>query len=209
MRGDEWKRGEQEVQPASGIPKFGKKGMAWFARSLLAALRAMEQKEPDKLKGLSLEAVVAEYVAVEQQCIATYSSGYVSWVDDESYRGKGDAFGVWQIDYDLVKHDLRETVADLVRIRARDLDAERHTTLDAWLEADRAGTLAHAGEQGGAEGMPDELRAPVLAAAAVRRRRKDCPCGRRFVAERWNAVRCPDCIAVMRAERQRQPRRTR
>ena len=165
--------------PAAG-PQFGAGGRAWF-RAWSLSRKGVTALPPD-LRGRVVDLLTAR------------AESLVSWIPADVYRGPGFSNGEWQV------NAIAWTAAlnDCQKIAT----TERFPTLDAWLQADAAGTLAHKGATGGQAQLPRALRDTLIVAAWGRRKAwpKRCrSCGESFSPDRRNAKNCPTCRAQSRA----------
>lgn len=95
-------------------------------------------------------AVPVEHVL--EWCIDNFER-FTNWVPVEEYAGPGFADGHWKIDRERLFGALVSAEYQL----ARNWDAERFPTLDAWLRAEAAGEVAYCGDAGGMDLLIPEV----------------------------------------------------
>ncbi len=167
--------------PAAG-PQFGDGGRAWF-RAWSLSRKGVTALPPD-LRGRVVDLLTAR------------AESLVSWIPADVYRGPGFSNGEWQVNAAAWTAALN----DCQKIAT----TERFPTLDAWLQADAAGTLECGGARGGSAKLP---RAVVLSLAEAQWARgrhwpKCCrSCGQSFRPDRRTEKNCPTCRANARASK--------
>lgn len=161
--------------------------MLWLERNIRAQLTTMAADPGSFVRAVDIDRCIDWMLDDEAQ------TQYVDWVNADEYRGPGFSHGAWKMDWKTVDHDI-----DLYarRIRLRDADNARITSLDDWLREDLNATLAYSGHPGGTDLLADEMRGTLAKAARSREQRRPLlcyDCGEAFVRDRRNARRCPTC----------------
>lgn len=177
--------------------KFGRKGRQWLERKIRATFAGTFVRWGNE-----------DAVALCVEWYMERPERYVRWEDSDEWRGRGFSNGCWTFNVGAVYADFEE--AD--RATDRGLDAMYCPSLEEWLGADLDDDLLYAGDKGGVDRLPVEVREQLRIRSIQRSRRRVCKCGASFIAERSNAVRCAECVAAARAprdERARAPRKTR
>lgn len=181
-----WKRASGWTEDGDdGLPNFGRKARAWFARKVRANLNEIGGKYPYNMTDDEVEPVVARFAADPMP--------YVEWVDGEEYRGRGWSSGAWQIDWKA----LHTALVDVLEELRLEMDTASILSLDDWLKADLDDAFHYEGPAGGSEKLPKRLRRELLAAARDRRRKlpKTCTsCREPYQPTSNRQRRCPKCI---------------
>jgi hypothetical protein len=138
-------------------PRLGARGRAWAERRIAVVVRKLIAEEKD--------ACAVKFRQHEAELVAWFverAHSYVSWVDDDGYRGSWWSYGEWQVV--LSSHDLVTALRELEGAEGRRLrqeEASRYATLDAWLDAEARDAL-----QAPAYGRAGRIRSPEKPAAA-------------------------------------------
>lgn len=191
-------------------PPFGRKAARWFRARLAAYLEEVAFRDAArKVTSRDLLPHAVEWYASQPR-------RFVRWVAATRYSGPGFASGGWELAADAVLDAFPQALTEAQRAAAAAVSAQ-FSTLDEWLAADLAGTIARA-PLGGSASLDAETRTK-LGAASYRRQLwwpLTCPeCGagwrRRMetrgagfvvpVAADRQATRCPDCRAKRRQGR--------
>lgn len=180
-------------------PKFGRKARAWLRRQIDRRLRTVKAEWGNA----PFAAVVDWYLDWDNE--DTPGPYYVTWKDEDEFRGGRFSSGAWVVLWDTVLDDLPRAIRNAERDAHMVRDSERFPSLDAWLAADMRGELKYGGAVGGMILVPDDVRERVKEVAQRRARLgapRQCRCGATFKPDRRNATNCDECRAKNRAEKE-------
>lgn len=199
------------MQTIKHEPPFNRRALRWFRARVADILQGVAMDVPTTRREPLTGAEPYFDALLEWYCARARRFAY--WTAAPHYHGRGFSAGHWTVFHGEVELAFEQAQAEATRAHAAEALASV-PSLDAWLEADLAGTLPAAPIGGSATLAPaqrEALRTRKGDRELRARLRKTCPsCGARWAVRSGlqfphdlNAKRCPDCRAATQPSKAR------